>query len=103
MREIKMLVKDIQRNLEGAEHCAKIATQYKLENPELAAIYAKIGEGKIMNVMALHDEAERMIRKKKEAGVEVPAAMQAVWDWEHDKMMDTLARVKMMLEVYRQH
>ena len=56
-----------------------------------------------MNVMAFHEQAERMIRKKKEAGVEVPAAMQAVWDWEHEKMMDTLARVKMMLEVYRQH
>lgn len=103
MREIKMLVKDIQRELEGAEHCAKIATQYKLENPELAAIYAKMGESKIMNVMEFHDQAEREIRKKEEAGISAPAAMKAVWDWEHEKMMDTMARVKMMLEVYRQH
>lgn len=28
---------------------------------------------------------------------------QAVWDWEYEKMMGTLARAKMMLEVCRQH
>ena len=35
------------------------------------------------------------------AGVATPAPMQAVWDWEHKKMVDTTARIKTMLSMFR--
>lgn len=37
MKVIKCLVEDINEELEGAEHYAKLATQYKDEDRELAA------------------------------------------------------------------
>lgn len=45
--------------------------------------------------------AEHYIKAQKASGYEAPASMQAVWDWEHDKMVDTTARVKTMLSMYR--
>ena len=45
----------------------------------------------------LHAQAVRYIRKAQDAGVEVPAAMQAVWDWEHTKSMEHVAKIKMLL------
>lgn len=31
---------------------------------------------------------------------EVPAGMQAVWDWEHSHMMEHISRIKVLLEMY---
>lgn len=43
----------------------------------------------------------KIIKEKKDAGVEIPVSMQAVWDWEHGKMVDTVTRIKTMLNMYR--
>lgn len=102
MKLIKCLVEDINEELEGAEHYAKLATQYKDEDRELADVYAKLANVELEHVNALHGQVVRIIKSWKAAnGQEPPAAMQAVWDWEHEKAVDTTARVKTMLEMYR--
>lgn len=101
MKIIKHLVEDIEEELEGAEHYAKLATQYKDEDRELADTYAKLANVELEHVDALHGQAVRMIKAQKASGVETPAPMQAVWDWEHGKMVDTTARIKTMLTMYR--
>ena len=102
MKEIKLLVKDIENELEGAEHCAKLAIQYKDEDHLLAEAYAKIAHIKLEQISGtMHDQAERLIKAKKAAGIEAPASMQAVYDWEHEKMIDTVARIKTILAMYK--
>ena len=101
MMIIKTLVCDIRDELEGAEHYAKLATKYKDEDPVLADNYAKMAEAELGHVYSLHDQAMRIIKAHRAAGNVPPPAMQAVWDWEHEKMMDTVTRIKMMLEMYR--
>lgn len=101
MKVIKCLVEDIREELEGAEHYAKLATQYRDEDRELADVYAKLANVELDHVDALHGQAVRIIKTWKSAGNEVPASMQAVWDWEHGKMVDTTARIKTMLTMYR--
>lgn len=101
MKIIKNLVEDIEEELEGAEHYAKLATQHKDEDRELADVYAKLANVELEHVEALHGQAVRMIKARKASGVETPAPMQAVWDWEHGKMVDTTARIKTMLTMYR--
>lgn len=102
MKIIKNLVEDIKEELEGAEHYAKLATQYKDEDRALADVYAKLAGVELDHVDALHGQAVRLIKDyKATSGKETPAPMQAVWDWEHGKMVDTTARIKTMLEMYR--
>ena len=102
MKIIKHLVEDIQEELEGAEHYAKLATQYKDEDRELADTYAKLAGVELDHVNALHGQVVRIIKAwKATSGKETPAAMQAVWDWEHGKMVDTESRIKTMLSMYR--
>lgn len=102
MKIIKHLVEDIHEELEGAEHYAKMATQYKEEDRELADVYAKKAAEELGHVDAFHAQAVRKIKESKAAGVDTPASMQAVWDWEHGKMVDTTARIKTMLAMYRE-
>lgn len=101
MKIIKHIVEDMREEMEGAEHYAKLATQYKDEDRTLSDNYAKMAEAELGHVNALHDQAVRLIKDQKAAGVETPASMQAVWDWEHGKMVDTVARIKTMLNMYR--
>lgn len=99
MKTIKHLVKDISEELEGAEHYAKMATQYKYNDKALADVYAKLAGIELEHVDVLHSQAVRLIKASTEPA---PASMQAVWDWEHEKMVDTEARIKTMLSMYRE-
>lgn len=102
MKIIKHLVEDIQEELEGAEHYAKLATQYKEDDRTLADTYAKLANVELDHVNALHEQVVRIIKEwKATSGKETPAPMQAVWDWEHEKMVDTESRIKTMLSMYR--
>lgn len=100
MKQIKQIVEDIQEELEGAEHYAKLAIQHKESDKQLADTYAKLASVELDHVTALHAQAVRMIKDVKEPA---PASMQAVWDWEHEKMTDTATRIRMMLEMYKQN
>ena len=43
--------------------------------------------------------AVRHIEKAKDAGLHPTEAMQAVWDWEHERMLDRTAHVKTLLSM----
>lgn len=103
MKVIKHLVEDIEEELEGAEHYAKLATQYKDEDRELADVYAKLANVELDHVNALHGQVVRIIKDwKAKSGEEPPAAMAAVWDYEHQRAIDKSAKIKILLDLYRQ-
>lgn len=103
MKIIKNLVEDINEELEGAEHYAKLATQYKIDDRALADVYAKLAGVELDHVNALHEQVVRIIKDwKATSGKEVPEPMQAVYNWEHEKMVDTSAKIKTMLSMYRE-
>ena len=99
MKEIKHLAKNIRAELEDAEKYAKAALSYKTGDRELAQTYADLARAELGHSDLLHNQAVRLIRMKKAEGVEPPVAMQAVWDWEHEKMVEDTARIKHMLEM----
>lgn len=103
MKIIKCLVEDIEEELESAEHYAKLATQYKDEDRELADVYAKLANIELEHVDALHNQVVRIIKDwRTKSGEEPPAAMQAVFDWEHNKQIDKVKQIKILLGLYRQ-
>ena len=101
MKVIKHLVEDIQDEVEGAEHYAKAATKYRDSDRELADLYYKLAGIELEHVNALHAQVVRLIKDYKATGAETPAAMQAVWDWEHKKIVDVVTKVKTLLDVYK--
>lgn len=101
MKEIKMLVEDIREELEGAEHYAKLAAQYKTDDKSLADNYATLASQELNHVDMLHVQAARLINAQRSAGVSAPASMQAVWDWEHELMIDKTAKIRALLEMYK--
>lgn len=101
MREIKEIVDYINEEVAGAESYAKKALRYKTEDKTLADMYNMLATQETSHVDVLHAQVVRFINKAKAEGQTVPASMQAVWDWEHEKIVDNMSRVKMILDMYK--
>lgn len=102
MKVIKTIVENIEEETDGAENYAKLATQYKETDKLLADTYAKLAGVELDHVNLLHDQAVRIIKDwKAKTGEEPPASMQAIWEYEHERSIDKVAKIKALLEMYK--
>lgn len=99
MRKIAEIVKDIREELEGAEHYAKKATQYKDDDKALSDTYSAMASQELGHVDLLHTQVTRIIRDHRAEHGEPPEAMMMVWNWEHESMVSHTAKVKALLEM----
>ena len=101
MKIIKEIVKNMRDEIEDAEKYAWAAVRAKAEHPDLAEVYNRLSNAEIEHTGMLHKQAVEIIDKYRRDGHEPPVAMQAVWEWEHERYMEELAGVKRILEMYR--
>ncbi len=101
MKEIKMLAGHIREEMNDAETYAKLALRYKDDDRSLSQTFEKLAEQELDHADMLHAQASRLIKERKENGETPPVAMSAVWSWEHENMMDCVARVKVLLAELR--
>lgn len=101
MKEIKMLAGHIREEMNDAETYAKLALRYKDDDRSLSQTFEKLAEQELDHADMLHAQASRLIKERKENGETPPVAMSAVWSWEHENMMDCVARVKILLAELR--
>lgn len=99
MKAIKEIVEDIREELDGAKHYAEKAVKMHDTDREAAAAYADMARQELSHVDRLHGLAVKLINTQKANEVAVPVAMQAVWDWEHEHMIDTTMRIKALLDM----
>lgn len=97
MKEIKILAGHIREELHDAENYAKLALRYKDDDRSLSQAFEKLAGQELDHADILHAQAARLIKEKREAGETPPAAMSAVWSWEHENMVDCVARIKLLL------
>lgn len=101
MKDIKMLAGHIREEMNDAETYAKLALRYKDDDRGLSQTFEKLAEQELDHADMLHAQASRLIKERKENGETPPVAMSAVWSWEHENMMDCVARVKVLLAELR--
>lgn len=100
MKVIKEIVEMIEDEACGAEQYAKKAMQYKDEDKALADTFAKLAETELQHVDLLHAQVVRIIKAWQAKGNEVPPAIEAVYDYTHQKSIDHVARVKILINMY---
>ena len=97
MNEIKMLAGHIREEMNDAETYAKLALRYKDDDRSLSQTFEKLAEQELDHADMLHAQASRLIKERKENGETPPVAMSAVWSWEHENMVECVARIKLLL------
>lgn len=97
MKKIQRLIKDMCYELDAAEHYAKHALRNKDEDKELGDVYERVARQELDHCEMFHAQAVRLIREHGEAPNE---AMRAVWEYEHDKIMERDAEIRVKLGLY---
>ena len=101
MKILKDLIKKADDTLDEVEWYAEKAHHLRAEHKALADCYIKIAEMHIDIYGMLHGRMVALINEQKEKGVEVPAVMQAIWDFEHEKLVKEFAEAKYLVDEYK--
>lgn len=101
MEIIKCLAEYIEEELEDAEKYAKAALHHKDTDRELRQTFEDLARQELSHSDKLHAQAVRLINAKKAAGITAPASMEAIWSWEHGKMIDKTAHVHRLLDMLK--
>lgn len=101
MKIIEELTEMIDEEISDAEKYIKCALEKKDSMPTLAQTFFTLSNEELKHANMLHDNVVRIINEYKAKGEEVPANMQAVYDYLHKKRIDKTAKIKMMIEQFR--
>ena len=55
----------------------------------------------ILRLFLSHRQENSLVNAKKAAGATPPSYMEAVWHWEHEKMIDKTAHVHRLLDMIK--
>lgn len=101
MKAIKELAGHIESELKDADEYADLALHYMDDDHTLGDMYRTLANEEIGHAHKEHEQTVRLINEYKRDGKEPPAAMIAVWEWEHDRMVEHEAAVKMKLSMFK--
>lgn len=101
MKILKDLICKADDTLDEIEWYAEKATHLRSEQRALADCYIRIAEMHVNIYGMLHERMVALIDEKKRLGVEVPTAMQAIWDYEHEKLIKEFAEAKVLIDEYK--
>lgn len=103
MRKIAQIVDWIDDEIDGSEQYAHAAMQAKEANDmESSRAYCDMARQELAHAGILHDMVVREIRKAEQDNVEVPKGMMEIWEWNHDKYIDRVAKASIMLDMCQQ-
>jgi len=102
MKIIKCLSEYIEEELHDADKYITKAMMVKQEYPDLAETLYQIAMEEMTHMSRIHTEAERIIAEYRRKVGEPPAAMQAVYDYLHERMVEKSKAVKVELAMFRE-
>ena len=85
-----------------AEEYEKLALQYKDEHPDMARNLDMISYQEMEHMNILHSSAMAIINKCRKENGDPPSAMQAVYDYLHEKNIEEAAEVTALQNKFRQ-
>lgn len=101
MRILKDMIDKAEDTMDEIEWYAEKALALKQDKKQVADAYIKIAEMHITIYDMLHTQMVNLIDEHKRMGNTAPAEMQAIWDYEHEKLVKHFAELKYMVEDYK--
>lgn len=103
MKLIEHIEDQISEEIDGATEYAKCALSKYEEYPDLAKAYYDLANDELEHVKILHSHVVKLINSCKSTKGEPPADMMAVYEYLHDKQIEKINKIQLMLNTYREH
>ena len=100
MKIIKCLSDFIDEELHDAEKYIKKGLEVKEKYPEVAELMNMLSNEEMKHMQLLHNQVVKLIENYRKTEGEPPAAMQAVYDYLHQKYIDHAKEIKVMQQMY---
>lgn len=98
MERVAKLARMICGEIKDAEKYAKCALSAKDSPvPSESRVFAEIANQELGHADKLHDLVRDEIARARDSGREVPAGMEAVWEFEHGRIVEDTAAVRNLL------
>lgn len=101
MKIIKTLEELIEDEIHDIKKYAKLAVEYKEENPGLSQTFYNLSTQEDGHQASLHAEVVKIIEEHRRTHGDPPATMMAVYDYVHKKHIDALAEARTYQEMYK--
>lgn len=98
LERMKAIVADIDDELQGAEHYARVAIKCKGHDNAAAATYLSMAKQELTHVDNLTDMAQRTISGARDAQDANLAGLEAIWELESDRMADWIVKIKLVMD-----
>ena len=101
MKLIQILSEKIEDEIADAKEYEELALKYKEERPDLARTLNAISLQEMEHMKMLHDAVAAVIDEHRRTVGAPPPAMQAVYDFLHERHINAAAEVKAMQAMFR--
>ena len=101
MQIIKSIVSKIDDELEDADKYIRCAYKVKDTYPTLAETYYKLSLEEMKHMTMLHDQVVAIINDYKKNN-EVPAGMQVLYDYVHEREIKWASKIKAKQDSFKQ-
>ena len=102
MKIIKKISEMIESELNSAECYAKKALKFKTEDKELADKLYELSLEKMKHMQILHGQVTRIITAYQKEKGDPPVAMQAVYDYLHERYIEKAREIKNYQALYKE-
>lgn len=91
----------IEDEIEGAGEYIEMAIKLKDEDPVLSRTFFNLSTQEMEHMTILHDAVVTIIEKYRRTNGDPPPAMQAVYDYLHEKHIKEAGKVKSLQGMYK--
>lgn len=101
MKVLKDLIKKADDTLDEIKWYAEKAMPLKNDYRNIADTYIKIAEMHVDVYKMLHECMVALIGEERKKGLNIPNGMEAIWEYEHEKLIKEFTEAKYLIDEYK--